>query len=149
MIDFKFLALAAAGLTVAGCTGSTDPATATLFDNIANISSGEYENQLAAKEAEAASIVRANNARSAQISSLERQQSANSSQISALRRQIASVEADIDRARSSASPAEAAKLDALAVQVRAVEADANNGADPSVVRGELSRISAAVRALSV
>lgn len=140
---------AVAMLIVAGCTGSTDPATATLFDNISNLSSGEYDNQLAAKEAEAASIVQANAARQSQISALESQRSANSAQINSLRSQIASVEAEISRARSSATPAQSAQLDALEVQVRAVEVEANNGADPSIVRSELGRISSAVRALSV
>ncbi len=141
------LIIATAALLAAGaCTGSVDPQTATVFDNIRNINSGEYDRQIAVKEAEAAAIVQANDARRSNIASLDQQRQANAGQIAALRSEIAAVQAEIARAR--AAGADAAQIDRLSSQVNAVQADASGGADATVVRSELSRIRAAVRALS-
>ncbi len=139
---------AAAGL--AGCTGSTDPETAGLFDNIRNLQTGEYDRQIAAKDAQASAIIANNNAAQSRISGMQRQASANRSQISALRSQIASTRALASNARSKVAgdPVKTARLQQLEGQITAIQSDVNSGGDPAVSRAELNRVSAAIRALT-
>lgn len=148
-----FASLACAGcmtVTLAGCTGSTDPATASLFDNIANLQSGEYDRQIAAKDAEAAAIIANNRAAESRIGGLQAQSASNQQKIAALRSQIAAVRGQAAAARSqiAADPAKVARLNQLEGQINAVQADANRGGDPDVARAELNRVSAAIRALA-
>jgi len=142
--------LAPALLVLAGCTGSTDPATATLFDNIHNLQTGEYDRQIAVKDAEAAAIISNNNAAQARINAKEGQVAANSSAIAALRGQIAAARsaAAAVRPRIADDPAKLARLTQLESQLSAVEGDIDAGADPAVARAEISRVSAAIRALA-
>lgn len=132
------------------CTGDTDPLTANVFDNIANIESGEYDNQIAAREAEAQAIINANNQSRGRINNLENQRAANVSTIASLRGDIATARAEIAqaRARLAGNQAATARLAQLEGQVSAVQSDASSGGDPTVARAELGRIRAAVRALS-
>ncbi|MHA6325219.1 hypothetical protein [Roseivivax sp. CAU 1753] len=135
-------------LTLAGCTGSTDPETATVFDNMANTNSGEYDRQLAEKEAEAAAIGWDSDDIRADIATLEQQSAANSSRIAALRGQVASVRQEISRARVGASASDTARLGQLDRQAAAVQAEIDRGIDPSIASAELESIRAALRALS-
>jgi chromosome segregation ATPase len=143
-----FLLGSAIGLSA--CTGSTDPTTATLFDNIRNLQTGEYDRQIAAKDAEAAAIIANNRAAQSRISGLESQSASNSQTIAALRAQIASVRGQASAARAAVAgdPAKLARLAQLESQINAVQADVNSGADPAVARAELNRVSAAIRALA-
>jgi predicted nucleic acid-binding Zn-ribbon protein len=139
------------GLVVlSNCTGTTDPGDATVFDNIANLSSGEYDRQLATKEAEAQAIINANNATQARITNLDAQRASNASTIASLQSQVASVRAEIAAARSRASgnAAATAQLANLEGQLSAVQRDVSSGGDAGIARAELSRIRSAVRALS-
>jgi chromosome segregation ATPase len=144
------LLLLGSALGLAACTGSTDPTTATLFDNIRNLQTGEYDRQIAAKDAEAAAIIANNRAAQSRISGLESQSASNSQAISALRAQIASVRGQAQAARAAVAgdPAKLARLNQLEGQISAVQADVNGGADPAVARAELNRVSAAIRALA-
>lgn len=146
----KILLAAAIPLVVAGCSGSTDPATATLFDNINNLQSGEYDRQIAAKDAEANAILRNNQASQARITQMQGQTQANSGAIASLRSQIASAQAQAAAARPKVAgdPAKAAQLRQLEGQITAVQADVNAGVDPGVAQAELRRVSAAIRALA-
>lgn len=146
----QILLAAAIPLLLAGCSGSTDPATATLFDNIQNLQSGEYDRQIAAKDAEAAAIMRNNQASQARITRMEGQSRANSSAIASLRRQIAQArsEAAAVRPQVAGDPVKAARLKQLEGQITAVQADLDAGVDPSVAKAELGRVSAAIRALA-
>lgn len=135
---------------LSGCTGSTNPAEAGLFDNIRNLNTGEYDRQIAAKEAEAAAIARSNASMQAGITSMESQSRANTSAIASLRAEIASLraEASAARVRIGSDSVRLGQLDRLEGQISAIEADANAGADPSVLRAEIKRNRAAIRALA-
>ncbi len=138
-------------VTVAACTGSTDPATATLFDNINNLNSGEYDRQIASNKAQANAIIAQNQAAEQRNAQLAAQKNANQQQINALRSQIAEVKAQGAKARaaSASDPAKLAQVNALDKQLGALESDVASGTDPSVARSELNRIKAAYRALSI
>lgn len=150
MYRASILLAGAAAFGLSGCTGSTDPATASLFDNINNLQTGVYDRQIAAKDAEAAAIIANNRASQARISGLEAQSASNSRNIAALRSQIAAVRGQASAARSqiSADPSKIARLNQLEGQIRAIEADANGGGDPGVAGAELRRVSSAIRALT-
>jgi uncharacterized coiled-coil protein SlyX len=145
-----FVFLLGSGLGLVACTGSTDPTTANIFDNVRNLQSGEYDRQIAAKDAEAAAIIANNRASQSRISGLESQSASNSQTIAALRSQIASVRGQASAARAAVAgdPAKLAQLTQLENQINAVQSDVNSGADPSVARAELNRVSAAIRALA-
>jgi hypothetical protein len=134
-------------LALANCTGSTDPTTATVFDNFKNIQSGEYDRQIAGKEAEARSIINANNASQGRLTGMERSRAANSAAISNLRGQISGARAEVARARVK-NPGASAQLAGLDRQLVAVQRDVESGGDAGVARAELGRIRSAVRALS-
>lgn len=91
-------------VTVAACTGSTDPATATLFDNINNLNSGEYDRQIASNKAQANAIIAQNQAAEQRNAQLAAQKNANQQQINALRSQIAEVKAQGAKARPPRHP---------------------------------------------
>lgn len=138
-------------LSLAGCTGSTNPETATLFDNINNLNSGEYDRQIAANKAEANAILANNRAAERRISSLEAQRASNSRAISSLKGQVSSARSAASAARSAAAgdPAKLAQVRALDAQLASVSAEINSGAaDPGVARSELRRISSAYKAIS-
>lgn len=140
----------ASAFALANCTGTTDPRDANIFDNVANLSSGEYDRQIEAKNREADAIIAANNATQGRIQNLEGQRAANAAAISSLRGEVASLRAQIAAARASAAgdPAKTAQLAALESQAVAVERDVSGGGDASIARAELGRIRSAVRALS-
>ncbi|OYU17398.1 MAG: hypothetical protein CFE34_15905 [Rhodobacteraceae bacterium PARR1] len=142
------LVIAAAALS--GCTGTTNPAEAGLFDNIHNLNTGEYDRQIAAKEAEAAAITRSNTSMQAGINSMEAQTQANASAIASIRAELASLrsEASAARAKVGSDPVRLGKLDRLDGQIAAIQADASGGGDPSALRAEIARTRAAVRALA-
>lgn len=133
------------------CTGATDPAEATLFDNIVNTQEGGvYDQQIAANKAEAAAL-EANNAQTqSRINSLETQRANNNAALASLRSQVSAVRSEISSARASlaADPAKTAQLAQLEQQVAAVQRDAEAGGDPTVASNELNRIRSAVRLLS-
>lgn len=135
---------------LAACTGSTNPTTATLFDNVRNLQTGEYDRQIAVKDSEAAAIIANNRAAESRISGLQAQSAANSRSIASLRSQIAAVRAEASAARAAVAgdPAKLSRLSQLEGQINAVQADANAGADPAVAQAELRRVSAAIRALA-
>lgn len=137
-------------IVLAGCSGSTDPETAHLFDNVKNLNNGEYDRQIASKDAEAAAIVRQNNAASARISTLRSQSASNSAEIKALTSQISSLRAQTSslRGKFSNQPDKLAQLNQLDGQLVQIRADVGAGTSPSVARAELNRVSAAIRALS-
>lgn len=144
----KLAACLAASSLLAGCSGSTDPATAHLFDNVQNLNSGEYDRQIAAKESEAAAIARSNRTMEANVTAMQGQARQNDATIAALRAEIAAarVDASAMRLRVSGDPAKAERLSQLEGQIVAVEADSATG-DATVLRGELARIRSAIRAL--
>jgi chromosome segregation ATPase len=145
----SFLLLGAV-ICLAACTGSTDPTTASLFDNVRNLQTGEYDRQIAAKDAEAAAIIANNRAAQTRISGLEAQTSSNNQAIAALRSQISAVRGQASSARTAVAgdPAKLARLSQLEAQINGVQADVNRGADPAVASAELNRVSAAIRALA-
>lgn len=129
-------------ILLGACTGSTDPRTATFFDNLGNLSSGEYDRQIAGKQAEAAGLRQENAARRQQVAALEQQRARNASTISQTRRDLASAKAAAD------DPAERAELEQLTLQLDRAEAAERRGADPAATRSELERIQDAIRAIS-
>lgn len=139
---------AAVGLTA--CTGSTDPATGTVFDNFRNLQSGEFDRQIADKQAQADAIIAANNRSRQRIGSLEQQRASNASALPRLRAELASVRSEIAAARAAAqgNPARLSQLSALESQARAIDSDVARGGDASIASRELSSIRSAVRALS-
>jgi hypothetical protein len=147
---FKFAFFVTCFSGLIGCTGETDPAKAGLFDNLANLNSGEYNRQIAAKDAEANAIIANNRASEQRIASLERQSSANASQISSLRGQIANTRAQATAARSKigSDPAKISQLNALESQLNGIQSDVNAGSVSSATRTELTRVSAAISALT-
>ncbi len=135
---------------LAGCTGSTNPETATLFDNINNLNSGEYDRQISSNEAQAAAILRNNQAAEKRISGLQRQRAANSGAISRLKSQVASARQSAANARSrvSGNGAKTAQLNSLEAQLASVSSEINSGnADSRIASAELSRITRAIKAL--
>ncbi len=136
---------------VAGCTGSTDPTTATLFDNIANLNSGEYDRQIANNKAQADAIIAQNKAAEQRNAQLAAQSNANKAEIDSLRRQIADVKAQGAKARaaSASDPVKLQQVQALDNQLNAVERDVNSGASSAAISSELNRIKSAYRALSI
>ena len=144
----KLVTCLVAAALLAGCSGSNDPATAHLFDNVQNLNSGEYDRQIAGKEAEAAAITRSNRAMEANVAVLQGQARQNEATISALSAEIAAARADASamRLRVGGDPAKAERLSQLENQIVAVESDASSG-DATVLRGELTRIRSAIRAL--
>ncbi len=149
MKTFSFVAGALALGFLSGCTGSTNPADAHLFDNIRNLNSGEYDRQIAEKDRQAAEIVRNNNASRSRIASLESQRSQNSRTLGALQSDISSARRSAAAARNrvAGDPAKSQQLSQLESQISAVQSDVNSGADPSVARSELRRINSAINAL--
>lgn len=147
---FKFALFVTSLSTLVGCTGETDPAKAGLFDNIANLNSGEYNRQIAVKDAEANAIIANNKASEQRIAGLQRQSSANASQISSLRGQIASTRAQASAARAKvgSDPAKVSRLNALESQLSSIQSDVNAGSVSSATRTELTRVSAAISALT-
>lgn len=139
-----------AGSLVAGCTGSTDPATASLFDNIKNLNSGEYDRQIAEKDRQAQAIIANNNAAQSRIDSKQRQSAANRSQISSLRSQVSRVrsQASAARAQIGSDPAKLQRLNALESQLSGIQADVNAGSVSSATQSELRRVSSAISALT-
>lgn len=140
----------AAMLGLAACTGSTDPQTASVFDNYRNLQTGEYDRQIAAKDAQAAAIISNNRAAEGRIDRMQGQRAANASQIAALTSQIAAVRAEAASARRqlAGDPAGTARLQQLESQITAIQADVGAGANPAASRAELSQVSAAIRALT-
>lgn len=139
-----------ASAAVAGCTGSTDPATASLFDNVRNLQTGEYDRQIAAKDAEVSAILANNRAAESRISGLSAQSRSNNATIAALRSQIAAVrqQAAVARGKVAGDPAKLVRLGQLENQISAVQADVDRGSDAGVAQAELARVSAAIRALA-
>ena len=149
LFRFSKSAMLVSLIVVAGCTGSTDPTTATLFDNIANLNSGEYDRQIAQNKAQADAILAQNNAAEKRNAQLAARRDVNQSEITALRKQIADVKAQGAKARaaSASDPAKLQKIQTLDNQLLSVERDVSSGANPAVMRGELKRISSAYRAV--
>lgn len=135
---------------VASCTGSTDPSTATVFDNFHNLQTGVYDKQIASKKAQANAIIANNNASRGRIANLENQKRANVSQISALRAKLSRVQAQAASARSqlASQPQKLAQLRTLEKQIAGVRTDINAGAVSAASSAELNRISSAIRALT-
>lgn len=151
-MSFSFKGLIAAGLvgSLAGCTGSTDPETASLFDNIKNLNSGEYDRQIAEKDREAQAIIANNQASQRRIASKERQVSSNAGEISGLRSRLSQVKAQAAAARVkvASDPAKAQRLNALEAQLSGIQSDVNSGAVSAATRSELNRVSSAISALT-
>lgn len=135
--------VAASAILLPACTGSTDPTTATFFDNLGNLSSGEYDRQISDKQATAAGLQQENAERQQQVAALEQQRARNASAISGTRRDLASA-----KAAAAADPAQMAQLDRLTVQLDSAEAAERRGADPAATRSEVKRIQDAIRAIS-
>jgi len=146
----RLVTLFASCIILANCSGSTDPETANVFDNISNLSSGEYDAQVAALDAEAQAVVNANNQSRVRIDNLEGQRVANSAAIASLRGEISALSAELAaaKARLAADPGATARATALEGQLAAVRADVDSGGDASIARAELNRIRSAVRLLS-
>lgn len=150
MKRLRFAAVLPVFAIFAGCTGSTNPETATLFDNIQNLNSGEYDRQIAANQAKAQEILANNQAAQSRISSLESQKRANSGAISSLKSQVSSTRSSASAARSKAAgdSAKLAQISALESQISSVEREINNGsASPDIAKSELRRINAALNSI--
>ncbi len=150
MRKMQIFGAAAVAALLSGCTGSTNPADAGLFDNIRNLESGEYDRQIAAKEAEAAAITRANASLQADNSAKQARTQANAALIAQLQAEIRSLRAESSaiRTRIAADPDRITELDRLDGQITAVEADLAAGGDPNVLSGEMRRLRSAIRALA-
>jgi chromosome segregation ATPase len=150
----RHMTLAAASLglvALAGCTGSTNPETAGLFDNIRNLNSGEYDRQIAQNRSQAQAILANNRAAEARIGQMERQRSANETQLAALRRQAADARAQANqaRARVAGNPAQEQRVNALITQISAIEQDINSGTvEPASASRELNQITALIRTIN-
>lgn len=146
------LAAASLGLiAMAGCTGSTNPETAGLFDNIRNLNSGEYDRQIAQNRSQAEAILANNRAAEARIAQNERQRAANETQLAALRRQAANARAEANqaRARVAGNPAQEQRINALITQISAIERDiAEKTVEPTSASRELNQISALIRTIN-
>lgn len=137
-------------ILLSGCSGSTDPSTAHLFDNINNLHSGEYDRQIAQKDAEAAAIIRSNQQMQGSIDAMQAQTAANRGTIAALREQLSAARQDAAAARNNlgADPVRLGRLQGYEAQLAAVEGQASGGSDPAVLQAEVARIRASIRALS-
>lgn len=136
--------------TMSACSGSTNPETATLFDNINNLNSGEYDRQIAANKSQAAAILANNRAAEQRIAGLESQRASGAKTISALKGEISSTRRSAAAARQKAAgnPAKLQRVSALEAQLASVEADINAGnADQASAKSELRRIRSALTAL--
>lgn len=150
----RHMTLAAASLglvAMAGCTGSTNPETAGLFDNIRNLNSGEYDRQIAQNRSQAEAILANNRAAEARIGQMERQRAANETQLAALRRQAANARAQANqaRARVAGNPEQEQRVNALITQISAIEQDIAAGTvEPASASRELNQISALIRTIN-
>lgn len=150
MKTIRFTTLGTAVLGLAACTGSTDPTTASLFDNINNLQTGEYDRQIAKNQSDAAAILANNRAAEQRISGLKSQRAANARQISSLRSAVAGARSDAAKARASASgnAVKLQKVSALESQINSVEREVSSGtADVGIASSELRRIRAALKAI--
>jgi chromosome segregation ATPase len=150
MKSLKFLSIGICVLGLGACNGSTDPATAGLFDNVRNLNSGEYDRQIASNRSQAAAILANNQAAEARIRQMDAQRGANAQQIASLRAQVAGARSDAAaaRARVGGDSARLQRISALERQTTSVEREVSAGtADPSVASGELRRIRAALGAI--
>lgn len=148
--ECKRLAVLIAAAGIAGCTGSTNPESATLFDNINNLNSGEYDRQISANQAQADAILRNNQAAEKRITNLESQRAANSGAISRLKAQAASTRQTALNARSrvAGDSVKSAQLSSLESQLASVSSEINAGsADSGIASAELRRINRAIAAL--
>ncbi|MEL6508274.1 MAG: hypothetical protein AAFQ32_00655 [Pseudomonadota bacterium] len=148
IVQFSIVAGVMIGLM--GCTGSTDPETASLFDNINNLQSGEYDRQIAQNEADAAAILANNRAAEQRIAGLESQRGVNARTIGELKSRVASARNSAAQARANAGgdTVKLQRISALEGQITAVEAEINAGsADPRSASSELSRIRSALNAI--
>ena len=138
------------GSSLLACTGSTNPETANLFDNIKNLESGEYDRQIKAKDDQAAAIIANNQAANKRIATLKSTSASNSKNISAMRGQIASARAQAQATRQQigSDSAKLAKLNSYERQISAIEADVSGGGDPSVGSRELRNVVSAMRTLA-
>ena len=136
---------------IAGCTGSTDPTTATFPDNLANLNSGEYDRQIAQNKAWAAAIEAQNNSATRRNAQLEKLRDVNQREITALRKQIEAVKVQGDKAHaaSASDPVKLKQVQALDNQLVEVERDVLSAPDPSVLWKELEQIKLAYHALSI
>lgn len=142
---------AAVVMTLANCTGSTDPATGTVIDNFINTrEGGVFDQQIAENRAEAAALRITNAQTQDRIDAAERQRSDNAATLSALRQEVTSLRAEIAsaRARVAANANATQQLASLDQQALAVQRDVEAGGDPGIARAELGQIRAAVRQIS-
>ena len=138
-------------VALAGCTGSTNPETAGLFDNMRNLSSGEYDRQIAQNRSQAEAILANNRAAEARIGQMERQRAANESQLASLRRQAANTRAQANqaRARVAGNPEQEQRVSALITQISAIEQEIAAGTvEPTSAARELNQISALIRTIN-
>ncbi|WP_424980027.1 hypothetical protein [Leisingera sp. S232] len=145
----KKVKIAALGVLTAlgACTGSTNPEEASLFDNIHNLNTGEYDRQIESNKARAQAILANNRAAESRISGLENQAASNSRTIASLRNDIAETKAVAQQARASSAGDTAAiqRVSVLEQQLRSVESEVKSGtASPSVAKAELRRIRSAL-----
>lgn len=116
-------------VVLAGCTGETDPSKANLFDNINNLSTGEYKKQIAENNANIADLRSSNAAVSERINGMN-------AEIASSRRKIAQA---ISRSTSSEHRAQ---LQGLDNQYATLEFDTLGKTDRQTVgqMNELSRV---------
>ncbi len=151
MRHMTFAAASLGLVAMAGCTGSTNPETAGLFDNIRNLNSGEYDRQIAQNRSQAEAILANNRAAEARIGQMERQRAANETQLAALRRQAANARAQANqaRARVAGNPEQEQRVNALITQISAIEQDIAAGTvEPASASRELNQISALIRTIN-
>ena len=146
----RFLSLASV-LVLANCTGETDPAKTNIFENIqATRPGGIFDQQIAARNAEAEALRMNNRNTQSRINTLDRQSRTNAATIADLRSEVASLRAEIASARSrlAAGSSQAEQLASLDRQALAVQRDVEAGGDVRVARRELSQIRSTVRQIS-
>lgn len=142
--------LVALTATIAACTGSTNPETASLFDNISNLNSGEYDRQIASNRSKAEAIIANNRAAEKRIGSLESQRAEGAKLITALRGEIAAARktAASARERAGGDPVKIQRVSVLESQISSVEADVKAGnADSASAKAELRRIRSALTSI--
>ena len=138
-------------LGLSGCTGSTNPAEASFFDNIVNLNRGEYDRQIQEKDAQVASISASNAATEARIQGQRSTRATNAALISDLKSAITAARADISRAKQAlaAEPAKLQEVNAIEVRINAVARDVDRGEASGGALEQVNRLRQEIRALTI
>lgn len=144
------IACVVTGTALAGCTGTTDPSRATLFDNIANLSGGVYREQEAQNSAEIDRLQGRVASLEGDVAAAEERRAANDAEIARLRREIAAAEAALRNARGGLSdPEDVATAERLQGEInKARNAATAPDANVASIRNRITRINREISVLA-